>query len=332
MFVNSSAQNRLYTVGGCNGDCSTLTKQIFYSNDLRVSSGESNYSSCDTHIESFTKLTTESMPSADEQYQAVYNNKSSYNDCIFVFGGSFTKSDVLCFNVTSLSLTKNFGSPTFVSSTYRLSRKASLLIVDATTGDEFIYYTTVSTTPSLYKFDILNGVTTKLNGGLPVSSIYYPPCMLQNPFDDDQLLFVEGIGDAFLVYSINDDSFTVGQSLYTPVNRAFCVVIDNEYMNDEPYLYVIGGQHTDILQRLQLNNDKGILNTGWELMIHSLLYVNDSSCDANWTHKTAFSLNGFLHDELIYYFFDCVVSFNILNHSMEYVTNFSDVKSRFGGV
>ena len=328
IFEFSLVQDQIYTFGGYS---SSELDSIFSSNDLcNENSYESNYSSCDTNIESFTQLTTESMPSADEQYQVVYNNKSSYNECIFVFGGNNADSDVLCFNLTNLTFTENFGSPTFASSNNRLSRIDSLLIINETSGDEFIYYTSSGSTPSLYKFDITNGgVTTRLNGESSISGLSYPPCMVQNPFDDDELLFVHGYGDAFLVYSISDDTFSTGQSLYTSVVRPFCVVIDNEYQDDEPYLYVFGGR-TDKIQRLKLNSDDGILNTDWETMTQ-VLSVNDSNCDADWSESNAFSLNGFLHHELIYIFYDCVISFNILDHSIEYVTHFSDVKKGFGG-
>ena len=320
-------QNHVYTFGGCDGDCTSGQDWIFYSNDLSIGIlNESNSSkSCNTQIQTFTQITTDNMETSDEQYQVVYNSKSSYNECIFVFGGKNVNSDVLCFNLTSFTFTHNFGSPIFSSTNSRLSRSSSLLIVNETSGSEFIYYTTSSSPSYLYKFDIINDATTGL-----ASDFSYPPCMIQNPFNENELLFVEGNGDIFSIYSISDDTMTDGQSLYKTVTRALCVVINNEYQSSEPYLYVFGGKR-DKIQRLKLNNNDGIVNTEWELMTKALS-INDSNCDADFGDDYAFSLNGFLHHELIYIFYDCVISFNILNHNIDFVGYFFDVKRAFGGV
>ena len=65
-------ENRIYSFGGCYLTCGTGQNWILYSNDLLIgNSNESNYSSCEADIETFRKITTESMPTSDEQYQVV---------------------------------------------------------------------------------------------------------------------------------------------------------------------------------------------------------------------------------------------------------------------
>ena len=122
-----------------------MVKDQLFTFDGYSSSSLNSIFSCDdlcfqnSYIESIAELTIESMSSANKQYRVIYKNKSSYNnECIFVFGGQDADSDVVCFNLTNST------------ANCRLSRSDSLLIVDETSGDEFIYYTTSGTTPSLY--------------------------------------------------------------------------------------------------------------------------------------------------------------------------------------
>ena len=277
-------------------------------------------------IASFSLSTTE-YPSSRYDLYSTYNNESDYPDCIFVFGGQTSGTDegLYCFSISNHSLIQFDTLQVQSDNIYPRGNPGALMWRNVTDENDYIYYIfRRSSAPYIkrYNLDILGDeyLTT-------LSGFTWGACMQFNPFNGSEILLVESSGNAFGVYNIEDNTFTLGESLHHAISRQACVVIDNEYMPDEPYFYVFGYGY---IQRLNLNNGNVAINTAWE-NVQGSLEVNDADCSftnefrAHLLSNLVFLIGGYDGINAL----DCIVSYNILTNTSNYAGFFPTTLRRF---
>ena len=202
-----------------------------------------------------------------------------------------------------------------------MGNPGALMWRNETDGNDYIYYVfRKNSNPYIQRYNLYNRTNEYLT---TLSGFTYGACMQFNPFNTSEILLVESNGDAFGVYNIENNIFTLGKTLDYSITRQSCIVIDNEYMNDEPYFYVFGYGY---IQRLNLQNENITTNVKWET-VQGSLEVNDDNCDTDWSAGSDIRQFGaILSSNLVYLMGgydgsvrDCIISYNILTNSSNFV-------------
>ena len=281
---------------------------------------------CTSKLESFN-LSSTSFPQTIYDSYSAYNSESDYPDCIFVFGGYTGEpaEELYCFSISNHSLIEFDTFQVLTANLLPKGNPSALMWRNETDGDDYIYYVyRQSSNPYIKRYNLdkrENEYLATLDGFIGGA------CMQFNPFNTSEILLVEAYGDAFGVFNIDDNTFTLGETLDHAIKRQSCVAIDNEYMNDEPYFYVFGYGY---IQRLNLNSGSVTANTAWET-VQGSLEVSDENCDADWSVGSEIrQFRSILFSNLIYLIgghdgsntFDCIISYNILTNTSNYIGSF----------
>ena len=297
---------------------------------------ECNASNNYFNLESFSLLST-SYPDETYDLYSVYNNGSDYPDCIFVFGGKDDGANqgLYCFSISNNSLIE-FDTIEIQSDgqyfPYAPGHPGALMWRNKTDNNDYIYYIFRQVKhPYIHRYNLQTRTDEYLE---TFAGWDRGACMQLNPFKNNEILLVESYGSEFGVYNIENNTFTEGDSLDERILRQACIVINNEYMNDEPYLYVFGYGY---IQRLNLISGNITTNIQWQTLQLSL-EVSDSRCDGNWTAGgTLRESTAILSGNLIYIIggkddittvVDCIIAYNILTNNVNFVGLFPSTMRR----
>lgn len=209
---------------------------------------------------------------------AVYAEESSFSECIFVFGGVNCLTCMSCYNITSNTI---YTYDTLTTGGYRIGDPAAVLIVDEDSGEELIYFLTHD--GYLQKYDL----NTKTESNKLFSTDVDEACLVKNK-NGTELYIVEGAGSLFWIYDLIDSELVVGPSLSFSRTDHSCAV--NEWDEDDPYLYVLGGNRVQI-ERIKINGLLADIETNtneyeWETLMlqltsnidHRITFAYQSSC------------------------------------------------------
>ena len=258
---------------------------------------------------------------------AAYNENSSYPECIFVYGGRYTKN-VHCYNYTSDQLIFWGALDGSLGSNFR-AQPAGLIISNTT--HDLLYYATRGC--EIVQYDLQNKISTTLDSSL--KDVGWKGCpLVQNPLNNNQFFTLDGYTNSSQtgVYDLVSNNITYGKNLNTSVFRPFVVVIDDDF---NKIVYVMTGQ-TNAIQKLNLSKSNNISEIEWETLSVTLT-VSETDCDVqNWSH--IFATGGVQYKNFIYIVGgqdststrSCIIAFDWIDETVQYIGNYPIPISRYG--
>ena len=213
----------------------------------------------DVGIESWTKSRT-TLPQATH-FQFLAHSDVYYPECIFVFGGTTCGLCFYCYNITSDSI---YSFATLDTGGNEETAANAVMI------DEIIYFIPIG--GDLQQFNIL----TKEESTRRTIAGAAQPCMVKHP-NEDILYIVNGnLNNGFWIYNLSSSQLITASDLHVVRQDPACAV--NDYIDDKPYFYVIGG-NTATIERINLDNVNNDNNTQWEVLVTQLSSNIDDLCD-----------------------------------------------------